>query len=155
MHRTPHVEKPWARKLLKRSRIVHLATATKGGTPYVVPICFAYDNEIIYTPIDEKPKRTDPGGLRRILNIEENPKVSLIADYYSEDWDKLHYVIVHGFAEVIRVGEEHARAISLLRCKYRQYLKMRLETRPIIKIKPSKVIAWSANGSAQQGMREL
>lgn len=153
LHRTPNPD--WAQRFLQRSRLAHLATATKDGLPHVVPICFAYDGKIIYTPIDEKPKRTNSAGLRRILNIQQNPKVSLIADYYSEDWCNLQYVIVHGVAKVIRGGEEHARAILLLRRKYHQYIKMKLETRPIIRIKPNTIISWKSNNKVQQRRGEL
>lgn len=125
------------------------------GAPHVIPICFAYDGKTIYTPIDEKPKHIDPSGLRRVLNIEENPKVSFITDFYSEDWRKLRYVIVHGSAKVIHEGEEHTRAVVLLRRKYQQYLKMKLETRPIIRIKFGRIIVWSSDNEVQQGMREL
>lgn len=125
------------------------------GTPYVVPICFAYHRKVIYTPIDEKPKHIDPSGLRRVLNIEENPKVSFIADFYSEDWRKLRYVIVHGFAKIIREGEEHSMAVALLRRKYKQYFQMKLETRPIIRIKIDRIIVWSSNFEAHRRMREL
>lgn len=126
------------------------------GAPHVIPICFAYDGKTIYTPIDEKPKHIDPSGLRRVVNIQENPKVSFITDFYSEDWRKLRYVIVHGSAKVIHEGEEHTRAVALLRRKYQQYLKMKLDTRPIIRIKLDRIIVWSSNNNeAQQGMREL
>jgi coenzyme F420-0:L-glutamate ligase/coenzyme F420-1:gamma-L-glutamate ligase len=119
----------------------------------VVPICFAYDAKAIYTPIDEKPKRTHAAHLRRILNINENPRVTLIADYYSEDWKKLHYVIIHGLAKVIHGGREHARATALLRLKYHQYLRMRLEARPIIRVTPKRIVAWRAEPYRNDFMR--
>jgi PPOX class probable F420-dependent enzyme len=106
-----------------------------------------YDGGSIYTSIDEKPKRTSPTQMRRILNIVENPNVSLVVDQYEEDWSKLKYVIVHGPAEIIHKGEQHERAVLLLREKYPQYRVMKLEARPIIKIKPTRVVAWSAGGT--------
>lgn len=137
----------WARELLLESHLAHLATSTKHGKPHVVPICYVYDGGSIYTSIDEKPKRTSPTQMRRILNIVENPNVSLVVDQYEEDWSKLKYVIVHGPAEIIRKGEQHERAVLLLREKYPQYRVMKLEARPIIKIKPTRVVAWSAGGT--------
>jgi len=138
-------EKTWTRKLLVESRLAHLATSTKNGKPHVVPICYVYDRNTIYSSIDEKPKRAKPRQLRRVLNIVENPKVSLVVDQYREDWRKLRYVIVHGSANLVNHGVEHRRAVSLLRKKYRQYRSMRLEERPIIKIKPDNVFTWSAS----------
>lgn len=136
----------WARELLLESRLAHLATSTKHGKPHVVPICYVYDGGSIYSSIDEKPKRTSPPQLRRILNIVENPNVSLLVDQYDEDWSKLRYVIVHGIAEIVHEGEQYERTVLLLREKYPQYRVMKLENRPIIKIKPTRVVAWSAGG---------
>lgn len=115
----------------------------------MVPICFVFDGKTIYSSIDEKPKRAEPSGLRRVLDIVGNPKVSLIVDQYREDWRKLRYVIVHGSADIVNRGGEHKRAVSLLRKKYRQYRPMRLEGRPIIKITPVRFVAWSAARAAR------
>jgi PPOX class probable F420-dependent enzyme len=122
----------------------HLACSTKGGKPLVVPICFAFDGSKIYTAIDEKPKSTEPFSLRRVSNIIQNPNVCLIVDEYSEDWRKLQYVLVDGTAAVLNKGREFEGAISLLRKKYQQYHTMKLETRPIIQIKPNRIVAWSS-----------
>jgi len=136
----------WARILLTESRMGHLATSTKHGKPHIVPICYVVDGNSVYTPIDEKPKRREPTQLRRVLNIVENPNVCLVVDHYEEDWSELKYVIVHGSAEIVHEGEAHDRAVILLRKKYEQYRQMRLEDRPLIKIKLIKVVAWSARG---------
>ena len=133
-----------ALRLLRESRLAHLATSTKDGTPHVIPICFALDGRTIYSSIDEKPKRADANRLRRVLNIIQNPRVCLVVDYYSENWNNLSYVIVNGYARIMHGGREHKRAVSLLRKKYRQYLLMRIENRPIVKIKPSKIVTWRA-----------
>ncbi len=137
----------WARELLIEARLAHLATSTKHGKPHLVPVCYAYDGASIYSAIDEKPKRASPNRLRRILNILENPQVSLVVDQYGEDWSELRYVIVRGSAVIVREGEEHRGAVALLRKKYPQYLSMKLEGRPIIKIEPVSIVAWSANGT--------
>lgn len=137
----------WAVRLLRESRVGHLATSTSDGKPQNVPICYAFNGETIYSSIDEKPKRVSPKRLRRVRNITENPRVSLVVDVYSEDWEKLRYVIVHGVAGIIYRGSEHKRAVLLLRSKYRQYRKMRIEERSIIRIRPVKINGWRADTS--------
>lgn len=135
----------WKQKsktFLRQSRLGHLATSTRNGRPNVVPICYAFDGKMIYSSIDQKPKRAQPQNLRRVKNIIENPKVSLVVDAYSENWRKLRYVLVHGTAEIIQNGREHRHAIALLRKKYPQYRSMRLEKRPVIKIRLVRVVAW-------------
>jgi PPOX class probable F420-dependent enzyme len=102
----------------------------------------------IYSAIDEKPKSTQPILLRRVSNIIQNPNVCFIVDDYVEDWRKLRYVLVMGNATILKRGERFTDAIALLRRKYSQYNSMKLETRPLIKIRPLRIIAWkSANVS--------
>jgi PPOX class probable F420-dependent enzyme len=137
----------WARELLLESQLAHLATSTKLGKPQVIPICYVYDEDAFYSAIDEKPKRRDPTNLRRVLNILENSSVSLVVDQYEDDWSKLRYVTVKGFAKLIYVGAEYERALQMLRDKYVQYRRMRLEGRPVIKIKPISAFTWSSDSS--------
>ena len=128
---------------LKRARIGHLGTSGRKGVPLVVPVCFVYDGDAIYSVIDRKPKRKQPEALRRLVNILENPNACLVVDEYHEDWKRLKYIIIQGKARVLTRGEEYLSAISQLRKKYRQYRYMRLMSRPIIKIAPRRIIVWS------------
>lgn len=137
----------WSHEFLLESRLAHLATSSKHGKPHVIPICYAYDGSSFYSPIDKKPKSSPPSGLRRILNITENPQVSVVVDRYGENWSELRYVLVQGSARIIHRGADHKRAVSLLRKKYSQYHAMKLEKRPIIKIEPTRVTAWSASST--------
>ena len=66
----------------------------------------------------------------------------MVVDEYREDWRRLRYVILVGSASVLTRGGEYRAAISLLRKKYRQYASMKLEERPIIRVKPLRMIAW-------------
>ena len=131
---------------IRNHRVARLATVSVELQPAVVPICYAFDGEIIYTPIDEKPKSVDPAALKRVRNINANSNVALVIDDYSEDWSKLVYVLISGTAEIISAaGEasEHTRAITLLREKYPQYRSMSLDKRPIIKIVPARIKRWA------------
>jgi len=85
--------------------------------------------------------------MRRVSNIIENPNVCFIVDDYAENWRKLHYVLVFGSAAVTIEGKEHRKAIALLRKKYRQYGSMKLEARPLIIIKPLRIIAWKSSST--------
>ena len=65
--------------------VVRLATAGADGRPHLVPCTFAVDGSgRVVIGIDNKPKSS--GNLRRLRNIAENPRVSLLADHYSDDW---------------------------------------------------------------------
>ena len=126
---------------IRSARVAHLATADRAGRPHVVPICFALSQDSLYTAIDLKPKRRAAENLKRFRNIVQNRRVAVIADRYSEDWERLAFVLIHGRASLAR-GEETQRAIRLLRRKYRQYRTMALEGRPIIKIRPTSTYSW-------------
>ena len=103
-----------ASRLIRAARVAHLATVDRNGQPLVIPICFAFDGKEFFSPIDEKPKQLSPQRLKRLRNIEENSKVSLVIDRYDEDWRKLAYVLVSGRARILLTGQKHRRAVSLL-----------------------------------------
>lgn len=134
-----------AKRLLRSARVAHLATAAKSGQPHVIPVCFVFDGENFYSPIDEKPKQTDPRRLKRLRNIGENSRVALVIDRYDEDWRKLAYVLIFGKARVLLSGVNHRKAVRLLRQKYRQYRSMSIERAPIIQITPVRVVVWESN----------
>ena len=123
-------------------RIGRLATCDPHGQPHVVPICYAFDGEHLFSPLDEKPKRVEVARLKRVRNILANPRVSIVVDDYSEEWSELAYLLVMGRAELIESGPQHAEALRLLREKYPQYRDMALEEKPVLMITPERVVSW-------------
>ena len=128
--------------LLNRTPVGHLATADGSGRPYVVPFCFVCDGGQIYSVLDAKPKSTDLRRLRRVRNILDNPRVSLVIDHYESDWSKLWFLLVQGTAELLEPDAEHANALARLRAKYPQYRQMDLGENPMIRITPERVTGW-------------
>ncbi len=129
-------------KFLARHRVAHLATAGVTGRPHVVPICYVSAATTLYSVIDQKPKRRAPHRLRRVTNIMNNPRVTVVVDSYSEDWTALGYVLLEGTARILHAGSEHATALRLLREKYPQYQTMPLDDRPVIAIEVARVVSW-------------
>ena len=128
---------------VRAQRVARLATADGDGHPHVVPVCYAFDGERFYTPLDEKPKRVAWGELRRVRNIEARHEASLLVDQYDVDWSRLGHVLVHGRADVLMPEDAaHAQALLLLREGYVQYRTMGLETHPVIVITPDHVVSW-------------
>ena len=131
------------RAFLQSHRVARLATVDERGQAFVVPICYAFDGQTIYSALDEKPKTVAPTRLKRVRNILANPRVGLVVDDYSEDWSRLAYVQIRGQAALVQRGtEEHATAIGLLRAKYPQYQAMAIEQQPVVKIAPEHISAW-------------
>ena len=131
------------RAFIEQQRVARLATVDASARPHVVPICFALDENTLYTPIDEKPKAADYQRLRRLRNIAANQHVQVVFDTYDDrDWSRLSYAQIRGTARILASGGEYARAVELLRARYTQYRSMSLERRPVIAIDIDRVVVW-------------
>ena len=129
---------------LAAARVGHLATASADGLPHVIPVCFALHGTVLYSVLDQKPKRTSLTRLRRVRNIQANSQVALVVDHYDEDWGRLWYILLAGHAELLLDGEERSVAVEILRQKYRQYREMPIDPNPVIKISLTSVVSWDA-----------
>lgn len=128
---------------VRAQRVARLATSDAEGHPYAVPVCYAYDGVHFYTPLDEKPKSVSDSKMRRVRNIETRHEASLLIDQYNDDWSKLGWVLIHGYADLLPPQDPvHSHALELLRERYPQYRTMDLETRPIIIITPDHISSW-------------
>ena len=80
-----------------------LATIGPEGQPHLVPIVFVVlaGGEIV-TAVDHKPKSTRD--LKRLRNIDRDPRVTLLVDEYDDDWSRLWWVRVDGLAHVSDVA---------------------------------------------------
>jgi PPOX class probable F420-dependent enzyme len=133
-----------------------LATIRPDGEPRLVPVCFvvaeAADDMgrmIVYTPIDEKPKRdADPHRLGRVRDLLVLPAATLLVDRWSEDWSRLGWVRLSGRGALLEPEPheraEHAAAIAALRAKYPQYVDHDLESRPIVRIAIDRIQRWGS-----------
>jgi PPOX class probable F420-dependent enzyme len=111
-----------ARERFGAARVARLATAGADGRPHIVPIVFAVpdDRDRIYSAVDQKRKRTTE--LRRLANIAENPRVSVLVDHYEDEWDKLWWARADGRGRILDPTHdiEAQQAIELLRSRYPQ-----------------------------------
>jgi PPOX class probable F420-dependent enzyme len=105
-----------ARERFASARVARLATTGPDG-PHVVPIVFALAGDTIYHAVDHKPKRTT--ALKRLANLRADPRASVLADAYDEDWTRLWWARADGTARILEPG--HAEAIALLAERYPQY----------------------------------
>ena len=134
-----------SRERFAAARHALLATADASGAPHLVPIVFALAGETIYNAVDRKPKRTNE--LRRIANARANPRVAVLVEHYSEEWDELWWVRAEGSARVIAAQEvEGAAALELLADRYERY-RGEPPPGPLLAIDVSRWSGWSASGS--------
>jgi PPOX class probable F420-dependent enzyme len=121
-----------------------LATIAADGGARLVPVCFVVIDDVVWSPLDEKPKSVeDLRSLARVRDILERHRVSLLVDRWSEDWSELAWVRVAGTAEI--VASRPAAVLAALRAKYPQYSEHDLEARPAIAITIQTVRSWSAS----------
>ena len=161
------------RRFLVAARSATLATIATDGRPRLVPICFVVGSDDasgrprLYSPLDEKPKRTaDPRALARVRDLLVRPDMSLLVDRWSEDWSRLGWLRLEGRGDVLEpqgdLGSEandrgeHTTAVAALRNKYPQYATHALETRPIISLTIDRAVGWgdlSTNAPAAERPR--
>jgi PPOX class probable F420-dependent enzyme len=141
---------------LAQARRIVLCTTAGNGSPRPVPVCFAVavgdgvadsGESRLYTPLDEKPKGVaDPHRLARVRDIVARPAVTLLADRWDEDWDRLAWLRLEGTASLIEPGagkiDEHSAAVRALRARYPQYSAHALESRPVIRIVVTRATFW-------------
>ncbi len=130
-----------ARARFAAARVLRLATADRDGMPHLVPCTFVLDQAgQIVIGIDSKPKTTV--NLRRLSNISQNPRVSLLADEYDEDWAQLWWARADGTAVIEHDGAEHEAHWRELRSKYPQY-DGRVLGGPVIAVTADRWSGWA------------
>jgi PPOX class probable F420-dependent enzyme len=123
------------RERVRHARVAILGTINEDGTPHLVPITFALEGDVIYSAIDHKPKTTTR--LKRLANIERDPRVTLLVQYYADDWSLLWWVRMEGSARLADEG------VDVLLAKYPQY-EERPPRGPFVAIAVSSWTGWHA-----------
>jgi PPOX class probable F420-dependent enzyme len=106
-----------------------------------VPISFALldDPLRVVTAVDHKPKRTT--ALQRLVNVQRDPRATVLVDHYDDDWTALWWVRLRGRATVHETGP--AAAVDALVARYPQYQDVR-PAGPVIVVTVDEVRTWSA-----------
>jgi PPOX class probable F420-dependent enzyme len=115
----PTLPEAECRRRLAEARHLVLATVHPERGVDLVPVVAAAEGSTIWIPVDTvKAKSTTR--LRRRANVELDPRVSLLAEHYDDDWSRLWWVRGHGTAHEAR-PDELDRARTALRRRYRDY----------------------------------
>jgi nitroimidazol reductase NimA-like FMN-containing flavoprotein (pyridoxamine 5'-phosphate oxidase superfamily) len=124
-------------EFLGRARLVHVATADAAGRPHVVPVCAVVAGGRLYFASG----RTG----RKIAHLRANPRVSVVADDYSETWSGLRGVVLAGTARLHAGDAVFRRVRRLLYAKYPQYpaeAALGDEDSVVVAVTPTGVFAW-------------
>lgn len=156
-----------ARQLFAGARVARLATVAEDGQPHLVPVTFAVldarlgsgdqhpegrpaeradgepngrSGDRVAIAIDRKPKRTTD--LKRLRNIRANPRASVLADHYEDDWTRLWWVRGDGHARVVTDDSSRTAPIRALASKYPQY-RRDVPDGPVILIDIERWTGWA------------
>ena len=130
----------WQERLLEDERSGALGTIARSGIPQLVPVCYALVGGEIAIAIDEKPKAG--GALARVRNLERDPRATLLVDHYEERWERLAWLRLEGEARTLARGDAWPGALEALRRRYPRYRGMAIEGRPLIRLRPTRVVGW-------------
>jgi PPOX class probable F420-dependent enzyme len=121
-------------------RVARLATLSSGA-PRLVPVTFAWHRGTAVWAVDRvKPKR--PGPLRRMRDLEADPRVAMLVDHYAEDWSRLWWVELQGTAATLE-GRAAEAALDVLAERYPAYRADR-PPGPVVAVTPHRWAWWSA-----------
>jgi PPOX class probable F420-dependent enzyme len=135
------VNDPEMRERVRDARVGRLATVAQDGRPHLVPLCFVLEGDVLYSAVDEKPKRSQH--LKRVENIRSRPQVSVLVDHYEEDWARLWWVRLDGPARVLDERAEREHGLALLQAKYEQY-RSEPPTGPVVAMRIERWRGWSS-----------
>ena len=129
----------WER--LSDARVGVLGTIRSDGTAHLVPFVFVVsaDRQLV-TAVDDKPK--SGRRLARLEHIEADPRVSVLAQRYDDDWTALWWVRAEGRGVV--VDDVSADQLAALTLKYPQYAEHDLG--PFVVIDVDRITGWAAGG---------
>ena len=116
--------------------VCRLATASRKGWPQVTPVIYAVDGENFAVAVDY--------GERKLKNLRENDRVSLVIDEYHPN----KALMIQGRCEIFERGPEYLRLQKLLYEKFETYRRhpWKEGESPILSIAPVRSASWGLLG---------
>ena len=128
------------RRRFVSSPIARLATVRPDGRPHLVPVVFVLAGNMIFTAVDAKPKRS--ARLQRLVNLEFEPRCSLLVDHYEDDWSRLWWIRADGEAAVVEPAAASDGFAALLE-RHAQY-RTAAPPGPLLAVRVTQWSGWSA-----------
>ena len=101
---------------VRSQRVARLGTVGHDGTPHNVPVCTVAANGRIYFATEKD--------ARKVRNLRKNPRVALVFDHYSENWQRLAGAMIVGTSVIMDQGAAFRRARQALYRKYKSYARV-------------------------------
>jgi PPOX class probable F420-dependent enzyme len=131
----------WARELIVAARVARLGLLDERDRPRVLPVTFVVHDGVLWSAIDQKPKRSaEPARVRR---LRRRPEATMLVDHYHDDWSRLAWVELRGHVSVLAVADGPA-ALEALAGKYEQY-SAEPPPGPLLRLTPEGFAYWRAS----------
>jgi PPOX class probable F420-dependent enzyme len=104
------------RRRVADARVARVGTIDERGRVHLVPVVFAVDGDTWYSPSDAGDRPA-----KRLRNLLNDPRVSILIDVYDEAWANVWWVRLRGRGRVVAFPAESELARRLLREKYPQF----------------------------------
>ncbi|HTO14120.1 MAG TPA: pyridoxamine 5'-phosphate oxidase family protein [Candidatus Binatia bacterium] len=124
-------------EFVELERVCRVATSGATGMPHVVPVCHVWSGGKVIFGSGHRG--------RKVKNLAENPRVTIVVDAYSDAWSTLRGVMIQGRAEVFARGPRFRRGRDLLYRKYPHYSRdaaLSPSDSVIIEVTPTRVFSW-------------
>lgn len=113
-----------------------------------VPVVFVPVDDILFSPIDGKPKAGSR--LQRIVDLERDPRFTLLLQHYADDWKELWWLRLTGVGTVdtLRESPLRGRVLESLQDKYSQYISTDVltDSEQVLRLQIEKTAAWAYQG---------
>jgi PPOX class probable F420-dependent enzyme len=128
-------------EFLRDAKTIVLSSIDRRGYPHSVAMWYMVDAGCIWMTTYAKSQK--------VLNIQRNPKVSLLAESGST-YDTLKGVLIRGRAELIHdvdacvrlLARIHGKMMGAMPSGIEEALKMQARKRVIVKVTPERVSSW-------------
>jgi PPOX class probable F420-dependent enzyme len=133
----------WASELVESAPVAHLGLIDADGRPRVLPVTYAVVGGVLWSAVDDKPKRVPGGELARVRWLRASPRAALTVDRYDADWSKLAWVQI---LCVVSIAPVRRDVLDALAWRYPTY-RAKDPDGPLLRLEPERVLYWRAAGT--------
>lgn len=115
-------------EILSEARVIQVASINRDGTPHLVPMWFAMDDEGVIA-------FTTYGTSQKTLNLERDPRITILAETGTA-YNELRGVSIDARVEVVRDPQVTARVLALVGARYADRPRPERPATPSVELPP-------------------
>jgi PPOX class probable F420-dependent enzyme len=133
----------WASELVESAPVARLGLIDPAGGPRVLPVTYAVMDGVLWSAVDDKPKRVPGEELARVRWLRASPRAALTVDRYDADWSKLAWVQILCAVSILPVRRD---VLDALARRYPAYQDKEPDG-PLLRLEPERALYWRAAGT--------